>query len=197
MWSGLKSTSFKYREPITLPTYLNSIRYRQVTFEALSRFVTTVLEEQYPKVRYEHDDLLSALPEKIRQSWKENVVQNIEIGGRTLHSTDSHESLMRMGSDVAGSCQRVDGDPDLNRGLIGTVLDGKHKLIALCGRGERIVARSVICLISKTAFGDAVKPAPIAMVECICPPNASESSKEQLLELARSQVDRMNLRLLA
>lgn len=185
-----------YREPMTLPVYLSRIRYQPKTLNALSNFVSAVLAEKYPDVRYDNDDLLSKLTEAQQNLWKENVSEVIGSKGFTLRFTDDHQSLVRMGSDVAGSCQRVDGDPSLNRGLIGTVMDGKHKLIALCDDKGQIVVRSVIRLMSTSDFENGAVLTPCAMVECMYPSNASEQNQKSLLEFSLAQARRMGLRLL-
>jgi hypothetical protein len=45
---------------------------------------------------------------------------------------------------VTGSCQRVDGDPELNKCLMGYVLDGKVRLLAVKNSHGNILARSIL-----------------------------------------------------
>jgi hypothetical protein len=62
--------------------------------------------------------------------------------------TDDHQQFMRMGSDVEGSCQGVDGNPKLNQGLIGTILDARSRLCLIEDKNGVIVGRAILRLMS-------------------------------------------------
>jgi hypothetical protein len=62
--------------------------------------------------------------------------------------TDDHQQFMRMGSDVEGSCQRIDGNPKLNLGLIGTILDAKSRLCLIEDEDGLILGRAILRLMS-------------------------------------------------
>jgi len=61
----------------------------------------------------------------------------------TLVDTDDPWDLFLCGTEV-DSCQRVDGDPYLNVGLLAYLLDGKHRLIAIKDETGKIVARRIM-----------------------------------------------------
>jgi hypothetical protein len=61
---------------------------------------------------------------------------------------DDHQQFMRMGSDMEGSCQRIDGDPKLNQGLIGTILDAKSRLCLIEDKDGVILGRTILRLMS-------------------------------------------------
>lgn len=58
--------------------------------------------------------------------------------------TDDFWLLFMCGTDVAGSCQRINGDPHLNKCLLAYILDGKNKLVAILDDKNKIVARAII-----------------------------------------------------
>lgn len=64
--------------------------------------------------------------------------------------TDSPYDLLLCGTEVSGSCQRVDGNPQLNVGLLGYLLHGQTKMIAIkteSGDKGKIVGRCMIRLL--------------------------------------------------
>lgn len=63
---------------------------------------------------------------------------------------DDPETLLRLGSGVVGSCQRVDGDAKLNKCLVSYLLDGKIRYCAILdGEGNLVARRLLRLLINK------------------------------------------------
>ncbi len=67
-----------------------------------------------------------------------------------LVDSDNWEDLFLCGTDVLGSCQRVDGDPGLNCCLLGYVLDGKIRIFAIKNASGTIIARAIVKLLVTT-----------------------------------------------
>lgn len=65
----------------------------------------------------------------------------------TVGDTDHPNHILLMGSEVEGSCQRVEGSAHLNKCLLGFLLDGKHRLGVICDSQGKIIARSVFRLL--------------------------------------------------
>lgn len=62
--------------------------------------------------------------------------------------TDNWEDVLLCGIEVAGSCQRIDGDPYLNRGLIGYLLNGRTRLVAVKDpQSGQILSRCILRLL--------------------------------------------------
>lgn len=59
--------------------------------------------------------------------------------------TDDPIDLLLCGTEV-DSCQKLDGDPKNNKGLLGYLIDGKNRLLAI-KNGDRIVARCMLRLL--------------------------------------------------
>ncbi len=61
--------------------------------------------------------------------------------------TDDWQDLFLSGTEVSGSCQRVDGAPSLNKCLLAYVMDGKNRMLAVKDAFGKIVARSMFRLL--------------------------------------------------
>ncbi len=61
--------------------------------------------------------------------------------------TDAAEDLLLCGTEVTGSCQRVDGSPSLNMALMGYVMDGKYRMLAAKNDAGQIAARRMLRLL--------------------------------------------------
>ncbi|KKU07132.1 MAG: hypothetical protein UX10_C0015G0018 [Candidatus Magasanikbacteria bacterium GW2011_GWA2_45_39] len=68
--------------------------------------------------------------------------QNTE--GFVAEESEDPDLLLRMGIDVSGSCQNVNGSPELNRNLISYVMDGKIKTIFVRDVDGEIMGRSIL-----------------------------------------------------
>jgi hypothetical protein len=64
-----------------------------------------------------------------------------------LVDSDDWEDLFLCGTEVLGSCQRIDGDPEFNSCLMGYVLDGKIRILGIKNKEGRILARSIFKLL--------------------------------------------------
>ena len=72
----------------------------------------------------------------------------------TIEETDDSCDLLMIGTEIRDSCQRVDGNPELNKCLISYLLNGEIKAIVVKSAGK-IVAR---CLIRLMWDSDAKRP---------------------------------------
>ncbi len=81
---------------------------------------------------------------------KEDVQAGVDVV-----DTDDPADIFAAGDEVLGSCQRSDGDPNYNRGLLGYLLNGHIRLIAIKDKEGRIVTRALLRLLWDT---DSKKP---------------------------------------
>ena len=64
--------------------------------------------------------------------------------------TDDPEDVLLCGTESQGSCQRLDGNPQLNKGLLGYLRHGQTRLIAIKdGEHGPIVARALLRLLTE------------------------------------------------
>jgi len=160
------------------------------------------VKEQLQAVREEGKDALvqlrSAL-EKLKPSpellhdvkgWIRFEESGMVLSGKfLLVDTDDPCDLLLMGTEVEGSCQRVDADTDFGKGLVGTLLDGKIRLLALKDREDgKIVARLLIRLME--VKGEAI---PALLMEPIYPDITDPRVKELLLDFAERRAEALGL----
>jgi hypothetical protein len=124
--------------------------------ECLSLFIHSVLDNTFPEVRYDValNPHLKQLSHEILVQWRQPLVE-VTTGDFRIIDTDEPNHILLCGSDVADSCQRVDGDPKLNKGLLGYLMNGQTRLLAVVDKKGRIVARCMIRLL----FDDQGNPA--------------------------------------
>lgn len=61
-----------------------------------------------------------------------------------VQDTDAWEDMLLIGSEVAHSCQKVDGDPYDNKCLLAYILDGKNRAVVVRDPAGKIAARAVL-----------------------------------------------------
>ena len=106
--------------------------------------------------------------------------------------TDDPCDLMLAGTEVTGSCQRVGGDPNLNKCLMAYVADGKNRMIALKDPVTgRIIARSVIRLLL-----DKITNRPVMFLERVYPSLADTKQRGAIIAYAKKHVQKLDVPLL-
>lgn len=73
-----------------------------------------------------------------------------ELKDLKIVDTDHYWDLMMCGTDVVGSCQRVDGDVSFNIGLLAYLMDGKNRLLAIKNKEGKIIARAILRVLINT-----------------------------------------------
>lgn len=73
--------------------------------------------------------------------------QVVATDGWTVDDTDHWEDLLLCGTEVLGSCQNINGTPNLNKCLLNYIMDGKNRLVVLKDKEGHIQARVVIRLL--------------------------------------------------
>jgi hypothetical protein len=68
--------------------------------------------------------------------------------GKVLVDSEDWQDLFLCGTEVQGSCQAVNGDPDLNKCLMGYCLDGKCRILCLKEAEDKpIIARAIMRIV--------------------------------------------------
>ena len=109
-----------------------------------------------------------------------------DFSGYTVENTDNHWDLFLCGTEVVGSCQRVDGDPQLNKNLLGYVVDGKVRMIAVKERSGKIAARSIIKLL-----WDAEQRKPVLFMERVYSNNTKLNGAVE--QMAKKEAERLGI----
>lgn len=67
--------------------------------------------------------------------------------GWVIEETDHWEDLLLCGTEVSGSCQRINGDCGLNKCLLNYVIDGKNRIVVIKDSSGKIRCREIIRLL--------------------------------------------------
>jgi len=114
--------------------------YRAVVNEEQLRIIELLAAEL--KIVTPHLELLNDI-----QGVLEGLLSRTTSKGLVLVDTDDWQEILLCGTEVAGSCQRLDGSPFLNKCLMGYIMDGKIRLLAIKNESGKIVARSILKLL--------------------------------------------------
>ena len=110
--------------------------------------------------------------------------------GYTLINTDRYDYMFLSGTQIQGSCQRIDGQPSLNKCLLAYPVDGKNRIIAILDKKGNIVARSILRLL-----WDKKKECPALMQEDIYSNLGDEGMSKALDSFAIDQAKRLGISL--
>ena len=108
---------------------------------------------------------------------QQNKKEKNTYQGWTMENSDDPCDLLLCGTEVAGSCQRVNGKPELNKCLISYLLDGKNRLLAIKDPSGNIEARTMLRLL-----WDSEKGTPVLFQERIYPEFLQGELAQALLE---------------
>jgi hypothetical protein len=103
----------------------------------------------------------------------------------TAIETDDPYHLLLCGTEVPGSCQRIGGDPNFNRGLLGYLLHGQTRMIAIVNQENRILSRALL----RVLWNETGKT-PVLFLERIY---GNEAYKQNIIEMARLKADKMGV----
>lgn len=83
----------------------------------------------------------------LMQSLFNSPLSQRSLENYTVVDTDHPIDLLLCGTEIQGSCQRVDGNPNLNKGLLGYLLDGKTRMVAVKNGEGKSEARALLRLL--------------------------------------------------
>ena len=124
------------------------------------------------------------------RSLRELVKSQSTSSDETLEviENDDFFDLMACGTEVAGSCQHVDGDPALNKCLPAYVVDGKNRIVAIRDKETKVIkARAILRLLI-----DQTTKQPVLFMEEIYPAIVKPEWKEGLILMAQKKVRKLN-----
>ncbi|MFS8563050.1 MAG: hypothetical protein LVR00_01420 [Rhabdochlamydiaceae bacterium] len=145
------------RIPLAFQIYGSSIKKNSDhKLEAeFQQFLKSIFEGSYKHDRYDtkhnpHLELISSSAPNIFQAWKNgtdlegNLLKPIDIeNGLTVCLTDDWQDLFLCGTEVVGSCQRID-ESIYNKCLLAYPMDGKIQMIAIKDPSGKVVARCIL-----------------------------------------------------
>ncbi len=121
----------------------------------------------------------------------EELTRNRQVQELLLIDTDDWQDLLLSGTEVSGSCQRVDGTPHLNKCLLAYMIDGKNRMLAMKEeRSGKIQARALFRIL-----WDPEKEEPVLFLDRIYPSPCPPAYKKALEGLAKQRARSLGLRL--
>lgn len=118
--------------------------------------------------------------------WAERLTNKARAEQLWVADTDDPELLFRSGSDVRGSCQRVDGNPELNQGLLGTLLDGHVRMICALDAGGGIRARRLLRLMT-------LNDKPALYLERLYESGNDEAARKATIQMAKRRAKELGV----
>jgi len=106
----------------------------------------------------------------------------------TIEDTDHPNDLLLLGTEVDGSCQRIDGSPNQNKGLLGYLLDGTVRAIVVKSPSGEIVARTLL-----RQLYDETTNQVVLFQERIYPANTSPALRDALIKMATRRADALSI----
>lgn len=178
---------------------------RMTCCSLLGDYLEKVMEGSFSSWRYQEDThhlkSLFSLQPGLKERWMENT--KLHVNELKVHTIDQNKEnnwtvefsddpfdLLLCGTEIEGSCLKVDGVPELTKCLLAYLVDGKNKIIVL-KQGEKIKARAILRLLIHRE-----KQMPVLFLEKIYPARAEESFVEAVIEMAQLQAKRLKLPLL-
>ncbi|MBM3207421.1 MAG: hypothetical protein FJZ57_02290 [Chlamydiae bacterium] len=189
-----QSTFLSSRYPLCLEVFLSVIRNLQdiELNRVVSTFVFSVLQNTLQEERFntENNIHLAFIQNKspqVFEKWKMLPSEksfffsgNDNPGKIGLYS--DWEDLFLCGTEVEGSCLRIDGSPEYNKALIAYCIDGKNALIAIKDPEGRLLCRAIFKIL-----WDKENNIPVVFMETVYPMKISKQLKESLIKYAHEK----------
>jgi hypothetical protein len=170
------------QKPLQLQQAIISFLKVQTSGEQLTtlRKIQKILKEIDKTCEFNHDidGLIKSIEGKI----------DIPSKQWTIEDTDDPWDLLLCGTEVAGSCQKIDGEVQHNIGLLGYLLDGKNRLIAIKDSTGKIIGRRLLRIL-----WDANSKKPVLMVELTYPDKLPSQYKETLDRFVKQRAKDLGL----
>jgi hypothetical protein len=146
----ITSKLFSFRNGSAFFTYVSRFKGNTEMTKAIQTMIDWIGKNQFTERRHENNRHNQHLSKPQKEKWEESIPKvSINRKGKelTIVDTEDAEDLFLCGTEVDGSCQRVDADTNLNKCLMGYVLDGKIRLIAVKDDKGKIISRAIIKLL--------------------------------------------------
>jgi len=180
--AAVNTSETPVKEKMTAGLQLKCIRL--IKDEKLAEGLARDLKKQDPHAEFLND--LKWLQRNLQVTGQDQKLQE----GYQVVDTDDPWDLFLSGTEVDGSCQRIDGDPKVTKSLLAYVLDGKNRMLAVKRPDGRIEARAIFRLLYDTK-----NDKPVLFMERVYSNSVGRFDKA-LLEMAIKRAKALGLTLL-
>ena len=136
--------------------------------------------------KVDHSDVFRNDIKALREGLQKQFELEESYEGYQIVDTDDFEDLCLCGTEAGGSCQSIDGGVNLNKCLMGYILDGKNRLLAIKDREGKIVARHIFRILL-------VDNEPVLFLEMLYPYIIQPKLKEALHHFAQKRAEKLGL----
>ncbi|NDD59627.1 MAG: hypothetical protein EBZ47_10405, partial [Chlamydiae bacterium] len=145
----IAETLSSFRNESAFFAYVSLFKGNTEMTKAIQTMIDWIAKGQFKSSRHENNPHNGSLTAHEKHKWEEGISEEITLKGKKYQVVDTEEAedLLLCGTEVDGSCQRVDADANYNRCLMGYVLDGKIRLIAVKDDKGKIISRAIIKLL--------------------------------------------------
>lgn len=204
----------KFRDEFMVLTYAANLKKLEnnedqaLMKKAISQCLEEALKGKFPQSRYEssyHLNEVFKLCPSLKDQWTNNqyysydpnkkivlskkiTIQEAQQGDFFLVDTDDIVDLFACSTEIEGSCQNVHGEPTKNKCLLGYVMDGKNRLIAIKNKTGKIEARAIFRLLI-----DKKTSQPILFLERMYPANIKKEFAEAIQAAAKMRAEDLKL----
>ena len=138
-----------------------------------------------------YEPSVAFLDEAADSTEKTNITTHLQQC--TVIDTDAAADLFLCGTEVVGSCQSIQDEPRSNKALMGYVLDGKYRLLAIKSAEERLMGRRMLRLL-----WDEQAQQPVLHLERLYHnPGVPKKYQQALVELAQQKARQMGCALVS
>jgi hypothetical protein len=163
------------RNPEAIFTYAAQFLSDPIVKAAIKMFISSVVNGTFITDRHENNSHKSYLTAEQKLAWEESIGPG---------DSESWEDLFLCGSEVLGSCQHIERNPSLNKCLLGYVLDGKIRILAIKDSEGKIVARSILKIMLNE------RNQPVLFLEKVYP---DDRYKKDLVRVAMEKAKKMGV----
>ncbi|NBO24682.1 MAG: DUF4116 domain-containing protein, partial [Chlamydiae bacterium] len=193
-----------FRIPEAIFTYAGHFTKDKEMIGTIKEFISVVMKDTFLDHRHAFNSHKSFLSEEQLAVWEKSTSNSLEdpivsdledqhnvfnrskpgFKNLSIHDTEDPQDLLLSGTEVSGSCQNIAGNPGLNKCLMGYVLDGKVRVIAIKNAQGKIEARGILKLLVDK------DNKPVLFLERIYPFRQFELA---IKELAKQKADQMHV----
>lgn len=138
----IAKTFFDFRNPGAFFSYISNFKKDSLMKDSLCRLITGLLNKTFLSDRHQGNSHREYLTQDQLIAWETALPKE-----KQAEDTEEVEDLLLCGTEVTGSCQRIDGDISFTKCLLGYVLDGKIRVLAIKNHHNQIIARAIIKIV--------------------------------------------------
>jgi hypothetical protein len=165
--------------------------------ESLQLLIASVLQGTFLNRRYDptHNPVFKVLEEKeaLIEEWKRGASQDRKDPGSRIVDTDDFRDVFLCGTEISGSCQNVDYGSELNVCLLGYLLHGQTRMVAIKDKEGVIQGRAMVRLVLNEKEEPALFLEPIYVKQALLNTPAAGALKMELASFAMERAKTLGL----